>query len=209
MTKQYVSVIIIQMNRNKTTQKVLDFIAEYGEKNGYAPSFREIADSLGIKSPSTIFYHINKLADAGKIEKDSFKNRTLHVPNRKNDKINNIPVVGKVAAGMPILAVENIFDHLALPDSLFSGKNLFSLQVKGDSMINSGIFDGDIIIVNQQSDAENGEIVVALIEDEATVKTLYKEKNKIRLQPENDNYEPIITSSAVILGKVVGLIRKI
>lgn len=197
------------MKNNTTTQKVYEYISEYTESNGYSPSFREIADSLGIKSPSTIFYHINKLADDGKIKKDSFKNRTLQVSERKIKQVKVVPVVGKVAAGSPILAVENISDHIALPSTYFGGNQLFSLCVKGDSMINAGILDGDMIIVSQQSDAENGEIVVAMIDDEATVKTLYKEKNVLRLQPENDNYKPIYSDSAAILGKVVGLIRKI
>lgn len=197
--------------KDNTTQKVYKYISEYTEHNGYAPSFREIAESLGIKSPSTIFYHINKLIECGKIKKDSFKNRTLQVSDRsrKLKEVTTVPVLGKISAGIPILAVENISDQLPLPGSLFNGNNMFSLTVKGDSMINAGILDGDLIIINQQSDAENGEYVVAMLDDEATVKTLYKEKNRIRLQPENDKYAPIYSDSVAILGKVIGLIRKI
>ena len=197
------------MKENKTTQKVYEYIVSYQNKNGYVPSFREIASSLNIKSPSTIFYHINKLSLSGQIKKDSFKNRALQITARPVSKLREIPVVGKVAAGVPIVAIENIDYSLQLPSSMFFGKSLFALEIKGDSMINAGILNGDSIIVNQQSDAENGAIVVAMIGDDATVKRIYKEKDCIRLQPENDNYDPIYSNDVIILGKVVGLIRNI
>ena len=198
------------MKENGTTSKVYGYIVEYGDMHGYPPSFREIAEELGIKSPSTIFYHINKLISDGLIKKDSYKNRTLHTAEKRTSvQHKNIPIVGKVAAGVPILAVENVIDNLQLPSTLFRGNELFSLVVKGDSMINAGIFDGDMIIVSRQSAAENGEIVVVMLDDEVTTKRLFKEKSRIRLQPENDNYEPIYATSFNILGKVVGLIRNI
>lgn len=189
--------------------KVLNYITDYIEDNGFPPTVREMCVALDIGSTATAHYYLEKLSDAGYIKKADFKNRCLEVlsnPNRPN--VNGIPVVGKVAAGLPITAVENIDDYIKLPENMFNGDNLFILNVTGESMINAGIFDGDKIIIRQQSTANNGDKVIALIDDSATVKTFYKENDHIRLQPENDNMQPIIVPNCQILGVVVGLIRK-
>ena len=193
-----------------TTKRVYDFIVDFSDDHGYPPSVREIADSTKIKSTSTVFYHLTKLENAGALKKSGMKNRALEILDKKPSRsgMTEVPVVGKVAAGFPILAVENITDTLELPKSFFSGTSLFLLRVQGDSMINAGILDGDLIVVNKQNNADNGDIVVAMIEEEATVKRFFRENNYIRLQPENDAYEPIISNETVVIGKVVGLIRK-
>ena len=141
------------------------------------------------------------------IKKAATKNRAIGISENRGKSTKEIPVVGKVAAGVPILAVENIVDTITVPASLFVGSSLYFLRVKGDSMINAGILDGDLIAVNSQNTADNGEIVVAMIDEEATVKRFYKENGHIRLQPENEIYTPIIADNVTILGKVVGLVR--
>jgi len=190
--------------------KVLDYITDYVDENGFPPTVRDICAALEIGSTATVHYYLEKLTNGGYIKKADNKNRCLEVvvnPNRPNSM--GVPVVGKVAAGLPITAVENIEDYVSLPQNLFSTKdNLFILNVSGESMINAGIYDGDQIIVRQQNTANNGEKVIALIDDSATVKTFYKENGHIRLQPENDSMEPIIVPDCTILGVVVGLIRK-
>lgn len=188
---------------------VLNYITDYIETNGFPPTVREMCADLNIGSTATAHYYLEKLTDAGYIKKADFKNRCLEVvsnPNRPSK--NGIPVVGKVAAGLPITAVENIDDYVKLPDNMFRGDNLFILNVSGESMINAGIFDGDQIVIRQQETANNGDKVIALIDDSATVKTFYKENGHIRLQPENDTMEPIIVPDCKILGVVVGLIRR-
>ena len=189
---------------------VLNYISDYIDENGFPPTVRDMCADLNIGSTATVHYYLGKLSDAGFIKKADFKNRCIEVisnPNRPNK--NGIPVVGKVAAGLPITAVENIEDYVSLPSNIFStNDNLFILNVSGESMINAGIYDGDKIIVRQQQTANNGDKVIALIDDSATVKTFYKEKDHIRLQPENDTMEPIIVPDCQILGVVVGLIRK-
>lgn len=195
-------------------KKILEFVTNYMNENGYPPSIREICQGVGLSSTSTVHAHLETLKKNGLLEKADSKSRGLRVKNNvpeivgENDIV-NVPVVGKVAAGSPILATENLERTFPIPaDFLGSTANTFMLKVKGESMIEIGIFDGDYIIVKQQSVATNGEIVVALINDEATVKTFYKEKDHIRLQPENSSMDPIIVKEAAILGKVVGLIRK-
>ena len=199
------------MNKlNGTTKEVYDFVVEFINVNGYSPSVREIAAAVKIKSTSTIFYHMNKLEEHGLIKKASTKNRAIGLLNKKNvPNTKEIKVVGKVSAGLPILAVENVIDTISLPETMFGNGEVFMLKVAGDSMCNAGILDKDLIVVSQQSNANNGEIVVAMIDDEVTVKRFYKEQNHIRLQPENDNYEPIISTNVRLVGKVVGLIRNI
>lgn len=195
-------------------KKILEFVTNYMNENGYPPSIREICQGVGLSSTSTVHAHLETLKKNGLLEKADAKSRGLRVKNNVpeivgENEIVNVPVVGKVAAGSPILATENLERTFPIPaDFLGSSANTFMLKVKGESMIEIGIFDGDYIIVKQQSVATNGEIVVALINDEATVKTFYKEKDHIRLQPENSTMEPIIVKEAAILGKVVGLIRK-
>lgn len=189
--------------------KVLDFICDFLADKGYPPSVREMCNFLDISSTATIHYYLTKLAEAGYIKKANFKNRCIEVINNPN-KIKNlgVPVVGKVAAGLPITAVENIEDYIELPKTLFRDDDLFILNVTGTSMINAGILEGDKIIIRKQNYAKNGDKVIALIDDSATVKTYYKENGHYRLQPENDTMEPIITDHLDIIGVVVGLLRK-
>ncbi len=200
-------------------KKVLDFVQSEVREKGYPPSVREICKAVDIKSTSTVHSYLNRLEELGMISKDATKPRAIKLlkPDELNvrypdfgntDKVSFIPIVGKVTAGAPILAVENITDTLPVSSDIVSGSTSFILSVKGESMIDAGILDGDLILVRQQSTAENGDIVVALIGEEATVKRFYKEKGHIRLQPENRYMEPIIVKDEVsIIGKVTNLFR--
>ncbi|MCX7842503.1 MAG: transcriptional repressor LexA [Clostridia bacterium] len=206
---------------NEKQQKIIDFVNSQVEEKGYPPSVREICKAVGFKSTSTVHAYLEKLEKDGLIHKDPTKPRALKVVNGgKSSPVRNIesyvsrkelvdvPIVGKVTAGQPILAVENIEDTFPLPVNFLQNSTAFMLKVQGDSMIEAGIFDKDLVLVRQQSTALNGDIVVALIEDEATVKTFYKEKDHIRLQPENQYMDPIIVKDNVsILGKVIGVFR--
>lgn len=196
---------------------ILEYIKKVISECGYPPSVREICKAVGLKSTSSVHMYLARLAERGEISKDSLKTRALRVPGlntNMGDDINSIsiPLVGQVAAGEPILAEQNIEEYIKLPTSMLkrttSSDSLYMLKVKGDSMINVGIYNGDYVIVSKGASALNGEIVVAMIGNEATVKTFYKEKDHIRLQPENDAMEPIIVQNADILGKVVALYRK-
>ena len=198
-------------------QNILNYIRKQVTEVGYPPSVRELCKAVGLKSTSSVHLYLSRLAEKGYITKGNLKTRALKVTGDQIGAIEDtnmmeIPLVGQVAAGQPILAEENIEEYVKLPISLVkqSAKSeaTYMLKVKGDSMINVGIFSGDYIIVSKCDDAKNGEIVVALINDEATVKTYYKEKDYIRLQPENDTMEPIIVKDVKIIGKVVGLIRR-
>ncbi len=205
---------------NTNEQKILDFIKKQIKENGYPPSVREICAAVGLKSTSSVHLYLNRLAEKGCISKTGLKTRALKVVEEEittDSKINDsnvlsIPLVGNVAAGAPILAEQNIEEYFSIPSSFLSKSaltsNTYMLKVKGESMINVGIYNGDYIIISKQNTANNGEIVVALIDNEATVKTFYKEKDHIRLQPENDTMAPIIVKDVQILGKVVGLFRK-
>ncbi len=195
------------MKRIDQTAKVYEFIESYMKKNSYPPSVRDMCEGLNISSTATVVYHLRKLERQGKLVRGKQKNRAIDL---RGEKINecSIPVVGKVAAGEPILATENIEENLSFSNNVFGDNDeLFILNVSGDSMINAGILSGDKVVVHKQSNAENGEIVVAMIDDSATVKRFFKEAGHIRLQPENDFMQPIIVKDATILGKVVGLIR--
>lgn len=198
------------MNLNAKEEKVLEYIKEQIRITGYPPSVREICAAVGFKSTSSAHQYIQRLAEKGYISKKDLKTRAIRVVGTESTI--SVPIVGKVAAGAPILAQENIEDYFTIGESFFNKDALkndnFILRVQGESMINVGINNGDYIIVSKQNTAKNGQIVVALIGDEATVKTFYKESDHIRLQPENDTMEPIIVKDAKILGKVVGLIRK-
>jgi len=207
----------VRQRDNDRQQMILDFLNRYQMEKGYPPSIREICKAVGFKSTSTVHSYIKKLEEEGHISKDATKPRALKVlqSDKKNlegyiahQEIDNIPVLGKITAGAPILAVENIEDTFPVPVQYLGNSTSFMLKVRGDSMINAGILDGDYIIVRQQNTAINGDIVVALIDDEATVKTFYKETDHYRLQPENPDYEPIIVKDLLILGKVIGLFRK-
>ncbi|MGN1329078.1 MAG: transcriptional repressor LexA [Eubacterium sp.] len=185
-------------------KQIFEFIKDRIAGYGTAPSVREIGLAVGLKSTSSVQYNLNALEEAGYIKRDANLKRTIRIAGSA-ESVNHIPLVGTVTAGVPILATQQIEDYIAL--SGVSGSNLFALHIKGDSMINAGIYDGDIVIVEQCPVADNGEIVVALIDEEATVKRFYKEKGHFRLQPENDKYEPIIVEECTILGRVKTLIR--
>lgn len=196
-------------NFDQKQQELVQFIYDFTKRNGYTPSVREMCTKMNFASTSTIFYYLKKCEEQGVIRRAKGKNRAIELVDNPHFS-GGVPVVGKVAAGEPILAVENIEDYVQLPSNLFDYDNneLFILSVKGESMINAGINDGDNLIVKKQSTANNGEIVVALVDDSATVKTFYKEKGYFRLQPENSFMKPIIVDNVEILGKVIGLIRK-
>lgn len=166
---------------------------------------REIGAAVGLKSTSTVQYNLNALENLGYIERDSQLKRTIRIC-KNGIRPTHVPLIGTVTAGMPILAAQSVEDYIPVPIDQ-RGRSLFALRVKGDSMVNAGILDGDIVIVEQTPVANNGDIIVALIEDEATVKRYYKEKEHFRLQPENDSYEPIIVKELAVLGKVISLIR--
>lgn len=187
-------------------EKVLNFVKRYQSENGFPPSVREICSALNIKSTATAHYYLAKLEKQGHICKNANKNRTIVLTDAL-DYV-SVPLVGTVTAGTPILAVENLDGYYPLPPELAEEENSFLLQVKGDSMIEAGILDGDKIICRKTQTAENGEIVVALIDDSATVKRFYRRNGKIVLHPENERLSDIIVDEAFILGKVTGLIRK-
>lgn len=188
-------------------QKILDFIKKEIEQKGYPPSVREICAGVGLKSTSTVHAHLNHLEEQGYIRRDSTKPRALEVIDGTQSRGRSVPLVGRVTAGLPILAIENIEEYLTLPIEILGRDEVFCLRVQGESMIDAGILDGDVIVVREQSNAENGEIVVAMIEDEATVKRIYYEKNRVRLQPENQFMEPIYAESVQVIGKVISLFR--
>ena len=194
-------------------REILEFIKDEILNRGYPPSVREICSKVKLKSTSSVFSHLEKLERAGYIHRDPTKPRAIEIIddnfNLSRREVVNVPLVGTVAAGQPLLAIQNIDQYFPIPSEYMPNQQSFMLKVKGDSMINAGILDGDIIIVEQTPTAKNGDIVVALVDDSATVKTFYKENGHIRLQPENDSFEPIILSDRQcrILGKVFGVFR--
>lgn len=199
------------MSKNNTTaDKILEYMNSYKKSYGYIPSIREMCQAFDMSATSSIFYYLKILEKQGKIKRTGLKSRAIEIIDEGSTQANKVPVIGTVAAGSPILATENIEDYIEIPKGYFSSDDstLFVLKVKGDSMINAGIFEGDEIIVKKQNTAENGQLVVALIDDSATVKRFFKEKDHIRLMPENQNYSPIITNTATILGIVQGLLRR-
>ena len=214
---------------NEREKDILNFIEQQIKENGYPPSVREIGKSVGLSSTATVHGYLTKLEEKGYVKKENQKGRTLRLlkglktenqtkpeefkPEGKNlyssKELVEVPIVGKITAGAPILAVENVTDTFPIPIDFVGNSESFMLTVSGESMIEAGILDGDYILVKKQNVARNGEIVVALIGDEATVKTFYKEKDHIRLQPENSSMDPIIVSNCEILGKVAGVFRKL
>jgi repressor LexA len=193
---------------------ILDFIKEEVSQKGYPPSVREIGEAVGLASSSTVHGHLARLEKKGLIRRDPTKPRAIEVlgleDNVSSVKSISIPVIGKVTAGLPISAVENVEEYFPLPEHMVGDENVFMLSVVGNSMIEAGILNRDLVIVKQQQTANNGDIIVAMTdEDEATVKRFFKEKNHIRLQPENSSMEPIILQSCTILGKVIGVYRTI
>lgn len=205
----------------KRQQQIYDFIRAYQQEKGYPPSVREMAAAVGLSSPSTVHAHLSALEEHGLIKRDATKPRALEVFNQDGTSAKlaevkeapdrgtiSLPLIGRVAAGMPILAEQNVEDTFTLPTEIATDSSSFVLEVHGNSMINVGIYNGDYIIVREQKSAMNGEIVVAMIDGEATVKTFYKEHGRVRLQPENDAMEPIFATNPTILGKVVALLRR-
>ena len=195
--------------RGDMQEKILSYIQSVIRERGYAPSVREIGDAVGLRSTSTVHGHLTRLEKKGLLHRDAMKPRAMGIVDDESiDDVCRIPVIGRVAAGVPILAEENAEAILPLPSDFVGEGELFILRVRGESMINAGILNDDYIVVRKQPDARNGEIVVALVDDDATVKRFYKENGHFRLQPENDYMEPIIVPDVTILGKVVSLIRK-
>lgn len=189
---------------NEKQREIFNFIKERLKTHGVAPSVREIGEAVGLRSTSSVQYNLNTLEKAGYIVRDANLKRTIRLAGTAKN-VSHIPLLGTVTAGMPILANEMVEDYVAV--SGVSGTELFALRVKGESMIKAGILDGDIVIVEKCPTADNGDIVVALVGDEATVKRFYKEKGAFRLQPENDKFDPIIVEECAILGKVKALLR--
>ena len=195
----------------KKQTEILEYIKSQILNKGYPPSVRDICTAVNLKSTSSVHAHLETLEKNGYIRRDPTKPRAIEIIddnfNLTRREVVNVPLIGQVAAGQPLLAVENITSYFPIPAEFIPKEEVFMLNVKGESMVNAGIYDGDQIIVKQQSTASNGEIVVALVDDSATVKRFYKENGHIRLQPETDFMEPIIVDSCEIIGKVIGLIR--
>lgn len=196
----------------KKSYQILEFIKKSVIDRGYPPSVREICTAVGLSSTSTVHGHLTRLEKKGYIKRDPTKPRAIEIVDKSYAKKEfiNIPIIGKVTAGSPILAVENIEDNFQLPIDFIkkSVKDLFMLNVSGESMIEAGIFDGDLAIIEQSDSADNGDIIVALIDNEATLKRFFKEDNYIRLQPENKTMNPIIVDDCKVLGKLIGLYRQ-
>jgi repressor LexA len=207
-------------------QEIWDYVVEYVDRHGYPPTVREIGERVGLASPSTVHAHLANLERAGYLRRDPTKPRALELLRhtraargeasvlRPERESHSLPLVGQIAAGGPLLAEENVEDYIGVPEPLSKGGEEFLLRVKGESMINAGILDGDIVVVRRQQDARNGEIVVALVGDdeaanEATVKRFFREDGRVRLQPENDALEPIYAPHVAILGKVTGMFRSL
>ena len=202
------------MPNGKISEKqsmILEYIKKEILSRGYPPSVREICNAVGLKSTSSVHAHLESLEKNGYIHRDPTKPRAIEIIddefNLTRREMTNLPIIGTVAAGTPILAQENIEDYFPIPTDMAPNNEAFVLKVKGESMVNAGILDGDLIFVEQKNTASNGEIIVALVDDSATVKTFYKEDGHIRLQPENDFMDPIIVDDCSIVGKVIGLIR--
>ena len=202
------------MSQGKITDKqreILEYIKEMILKKGYPPAVREICEAVHLKSTSSVHSHLESLEKNGYIRRDPTKPRTIEILDDDfaltRRELVNVPVIGTVAAGVPILAEQNIEDYLPIPAEILPNKEVFMLKVKGNSMIEAGIYNGDKVIVAKQPNAENGDKVVARVDDSATVKTFYKENGHFRLQPENSSMDPIILDQVEILGKVIGLFR--
>lgn len=197
----------MKKQKGLTQSRILDFIKREINSKGYPPSVREICSAVNLKSTSTVHGHLARMEKNGLIKRDTLIPRSIQIVNNKQIKNKLIPIVGRVTAGIPILAEEDIEDYISLPECMIGAGEYFILKVCGDSMIEIGINDGDNVVVRKQISAENGDIVVAMIKDEATVKRYYKEGNKIKLKPENSSMKPIICDNVQILGKVVSLYR--
>ncbi len=208
---------MVELNLTKRQKEVVDYIRSYSAKHGYPPTVRDIGKAIGLTSSSTVHAHLANLEKIGLLRRDPTKPRAIELLVDKAKSIvapSGLPLVGQVAAGAPILAEENVEDYVAVPEPLSRGGEEFLLRVKGDSMIDAGILDGDIVVVQRAQDARNGDIVVALVgddefADESTVKTFYRDGTRVRLQPENAALEPIYAEHVQILGKVTGVFRSL
>ena len=194
-----------EMKRIDRSETIFEFMQKFIAENGYSPTVREICAACEIKSTATVFTYLKELANRGVINKVDNRNRAVSL----KQKVVNVPLIGTVAAGQPIFATENYEDMYSIPNNFFAGDDLFMLNVKGDSMINIGMYDGDKIVVKKQETADNGDIVVALVDDSATVKRFFKKNGEIILHPENDDMQDFIFKDVRILGKVIGLMRNI
>jgi repressor LexA len=202
----------LKKDLTKRQKEIFDFIRGYSSKHGYPPTVREIGNAVGLTSSSTVHAHLANLERIGLLRRDPTKPRAIELlidKARKAIRGNGLPLVGRVAAGQPILAEENIEEYVEVPEVIGGEESDYVLRVQGDSMRDAGILEGDYVVVKASEEATNGEIVVALLEDEATVKRFFREKDRVRLQPENKAYKPIRTREAQILGRVVGVFRKV
>jgi repressor LexA len=200
------------LNLTKRQQEIFDFVKRYVGEHGYPPTVRDIGKAIGLTSSSTVHAHLANLEKIGVVKRDPTKPRALEVlvnKARGAGAQGGLPLVGQVAAGSPVLAEENIEEYVTVPEIAGGDQGEFVLEVKGDSMINAGILEGDHVIVRKQDTAENGEIVVALVGEEATVKRFFREEQYVRLQPENDALDPILTREVRLLGRVVGVCRRV
>ena len=203
---------MVELNLTKRQQEIFDFIKRYSAKHGYPPTVRDIGKAIGLTSSSTVHAHLANLEKVGLLRRDPSKPRAIEVLVDKAKQVvtpNGLPVVGQVAAGRPVLADENIEEYVPVPEIVGGERGEFVLRVKGDSMKDAGIFDGDYVVVQRQKAVRNGEIVVALVGEEATVKRFFKEEDHVRLQPENSELEPIRTRDLELLGRVVGVCRRV
>jgi repressor LexA len=203
---------MVELNLTKRQREIFDFVRRYGEEHGYPPTVRDIGKAIGLTSSSTVHAHLANLEKLGMLRRDPTKPRAIEVlVDRAKAAVvpSGLPVVGQVAAGQPMLAEENIEEYVPVPPIAGGDEGEFVLRVKGDSMVGAGIFEGDYVVVRPQETATDGEIVVALVEDEATVKRFFKEEDHVRLQPENDTLEPILSRNVQLLGRVVGVCRRV
>jgi repressor LexA len=203
---------MVDLNLTKRQQEIFDFIKSYGSEHGYPPTVRDIGKAIGLTSSSTVHAHLANLEKVGLLRRDPSKPRALEVLVGKAKEVvapSGLPVVGQVAAGQPVLAEENIEDYVSVPEIAGGGDGEFLLEVRGDSMVDAGILEGDHVVVRRQDTAADGEIVVALVGEEATVKRFFREDDHVRLQPENVTMEPIRSREVKVLGRVVGLCRQL
>jgi repressor LexA len=203
----------VELNLTKRQREIFDFIKEYSGRHGYPPTVRDIGKAIGLTSSSTVHAHLSNLEKLGLVRRDPTKPRALELLGDAARKVmpgpSGLPLIGRVAAGAPILAEENVEEYVEVPQIAGGDAGEYILRVRGDSMKDVGILDGDFVVVQRQDTASNGEIVVALVGEEATVKRYFREDDHIRLQPENDSMEPIRTREAVVLGRVVGVFRRV
>jgi repressor LexA len=202
---------MVELSLTKRQQEIFDFIKRYSAKHGYPPTVRDIGKAIGLTSSSTVHAHLANLEKLGALRRDPTKPRAMEILDKAKKAVvpAGLPLVGRVAAGEPILAEENIEDYVEVPQIAGGDEGEYVLKVQGDSMKNAGILEGDYVVVHGADTAENGEIVVALLEDEATVKRFFKEADHVRLQPENEALEPILTRDVQVLGRVVGVFRRV